>query len=81
MDGKRTYRDTLVQQVRDCGQELIDRADTMIGDGTTMITNFSITVIFEQGSVPLITYTTSVVNKTALRRLNNETQMTMEEQE
>ena len=30
---KKSYRDQLVQQIKDVGQEIIDRAEDMVGDG------------------------------------------------
>lgn len=43
------YREKLVQQIKDAGEELVNRADTLIH--------------------PEITFSTSVVNKTACDRL------------
>lgn len=63
------YRDQLVKQIRDAGQELIDRAETMVHPDLDLITDFNITLSFSQDSFPEITFSTSVVNKTAVDHL------------
>lgn len=63
------YRDTLVQQIKDAGQELINRAESMVHPENDLITDFSIVIHFEQHEVPTIDYTTSVVNKVACDRV------------
>lgn len=65
------YRDELVQQIKDVGQELIDRAESMVSKDTELISDFSINIYFPQGdagSVPTINYTTEVVTKSTLDR-------------
>lgn len=66
------YRDKLVQQIKDAGQELIRRAETMVAPGEDLITGMSITIDFTQGAdarAPEITYTKSVLNKTQVDRM------------
>ena len=63
------YRDALVQQIKDAGQELIDRAETMVHPESDLITDFSIMIRFKQDEFPTIDYTTSVVNKVACDRI------------
>lgn len=63
------YRNTLVQQIKDAGQELISRAESMVHPENDLITDFSIVIHFEQHEVPTIDYTTSVVNKVACDRV------------
>jgi len=63
------YRDKLVQQIKDTGQELINRAESMIHPSADMVTDFYITLNFSQDNFPEITYSTSVINKTAVNRL------------
>lgn len=63
------YRNTLVQQIKDAGQELINRAESMVHPENDLITDFSIVIHFEQHEVPTIDYTTSVVNKVACDRV------------
>lgn len=57
------YRNALVQQIKDAGQELINRAESMVHPENDLITDFSIVIHFEQHEVPTIDYTTSVVNR------------------
>ena len=64
-----SYRDALVQQIKDAGQELIDRAETMVHPENDLITDFSIMIRFKQDEFPTIDYTTSVVNKVACDRV------------
>ena len=63
------YRDQLVQQIKDAGQELINRAETMVHPDLDMITDFVIKLNFTQGVSPEINFSTSIVNKTAVDRL------------
>lgn len=64
-----SYRDALIQQIKDSGQELINRAESMVHPENDLITDFSIVIHFEQYKVPTIDYTTSVVNKVACDRV------------
>ena len=64
-----SYRDALVQQIKDAGQELINRAETMVHPENDLITDFSIMIRFRQDEFPTIDYTTSVVNKIACNRV------------
>lgn len=80
------YRNALVQQIKDAGQELINRAESMVHPENDLITDFSIVIHFEQHEVPTIDYTTSVVNKVACDRviyqkvkLHNNTRSIVEE--
>lgn len=69
---KMKYRDKLAQQIKDAGQELIRRAETMVAPDEDLITGMSITIDFTQGTdarVPEITYTKSVLNKTQVDRM------------
>lgn len=54
---------------KDAGQELINRAETMVHPENDLITDFSIVIHFEQHEVPTIDYTTSVINKVACDRV------------
>ena len=51
-----------MQQIKDSGQELIDRADSLVSPDLTEITDFNITLSFHQGECPTITIETEVVN-------------------
>lgn len=63
------YREQLVQQIKDAGQELINRAETMVHPDLDLITDFYITLSFSQDSFPEVSFSTSVVNKTTCNRL------------
>lgn len=63
------YREKLVQQIKDAGEELVKRADTLIHPDLELITDFNIALNFSQDCFPEITFSTSVVNKTACNRL------------
>jgi len=65
----RKYRDKLVQQIKDAGQELINRAETMVHPDLDLITDFYITISFSQDDFPEVSFSTSVVNKTNVDRL------------
>ena len=65
----KNFRDKLVQQIKDSGQELIDRADSLVSPDLTEITDFSITLGFHQGEYPTVTIETEVVNRRACERL------------
>lgn len=69
MQSSNKYCEQLVQQIKDAGQELINRAETMVHPDLELITEFYITLSFSQESFPEISFSTSVVNKTAVDRL------------
>ena len=46
---KKPYREELVQEIKDVGQELIDRADELVPKDLRLITGFSIRIEFNQG--------------------------------
>lgn len=66
------YRNKLVQQIKDSGQELIDRAEDMVGQGLDAITGFTIHIDMspdtQDKTAPCITWETSVLNKRILER-------------
>lgn len=59
----RNYRDDLVEQIKAAGQELIDRADQMLGPEVDLISGFNIYISFGHGSIPEIDFTTTVLSK------------------
>lgn len=66
------YRDDLVQQIKDAGQELINRAEEMLDEGTDLITDFHINIYFPQGEfapIPEISWTAEVACKRTFDRL------------
>ena len=69
MSNCKKYREQLVQQIKDAGQELINRAETMVHPDLDLITDFYITLSFSQDSFPKVSFSTSVVNKTTCDRL------------
>ena len=60
------YADTLIEMVKATGQELIDRAEELVGH-PELITDFDIWLRFPQGldDVPKIEVSTSVVSRKA----------------
>lgn len=50
IDNNKKYRDKLVHQIKDAGQELINRAETMVHPDIDLITDFYITLSFSQDS-------------------------------
>lgn len=46
---KKPYREKLVQEIKETGQELIDRADELVPKDLRLITGFSIRIDFHQG--------------------------------
>lgn len=69
MANSKKYREQLVQQIKDAGQELINRAETMVHPDLDLITDFYITLSFSQDSFPEVSFSTSIVNKTTCDRL------------
>lgn len=68
-DQQKKYRDELVQQIKDAGQELIDRAEYIVAPDLDLISNFDISISFSQDEFPTIRFTTEVVNKTIIERM------------
>lgn len=65
------YREDLIKQIKEAGQELIDRAEDMISENTDCITNFTIYISFPQGDLapcPEISWITDVTCKKTLER-------------
>ena len=69
INNNKKYRDKLVHQIKDAGQELINRAETMVHPDIDLITDFYITLSFSQDSFSEVSFSTSVVNKTTVDRL------------
>ena len=68
---QKNYRDDLVKQIKEAGQDLIDRAEEMVSENTDFISDFSISIYFPQGEyapIPEISWTTEVVSKNTLKR-------------
>ena len=74
-EGKRSYRDDLVQQIKDVGQELIDTAEQMVRKDVRGISGFYIHIDFPQGKcvgIPEITCSTETLCTNTYHRLLNE---------
>ena len=67
------YRDELIETIKATGQEIIDRAESMVDPNVDMITNFSITVDIPQpiDAAPSITWSTTVYNKNCIKLHEN----------
>ncbi len=65
----KNFKEELVQRIKEAGQDLIDRADQMVGDND-LITDFSIRVHCQPFDVcPTIEWTTEVFTKSTCERL------------
>lgn len=71
---KDKYRDDLVQVIKDIGQEIIDRAESMVGPDVDMITEFSVYADIPQpmDGPPTLGWSTKVLVKNFYDRLNGE---------
>ena len=69
------FRDALVQRIKETGQELIDRAEDMVGPGLDAIAEFYIHVDLSPDAVvvvaPCITWETMVLAKRTIERLRS----------
>jgi hypothetical protein len=67
------YRDEVVQQIKEAGQELIDRAESLVGKGLTEITDVRLVISVGRNTdemiFPEITVQTSVAVKNTIDRL------------
>ena len=63
----KNYRDNLVKKIKMAGQEIIDRAESMVSEDTDLITGFQITVDFPSHSDRIdpieIEFSTKVISK------------------
>ena len=66
------YRNEVVQQIKEAGQELIDRAESLVGEGLTEIADIQITIhIGAHGhavAVPSISIQTKVLIRNTMDR-------------
>lgn len=63
-----TYREQLIELVKASGQEVIDRAEDLVGDGELM-TEFTIQLLFPYDEVPTISTTRGYVSRKAMEVL------------
>lgn len=62
-------REELVKQIIEAGQELIDRAESLIGEGIDCVTNVSINIdLTPFNRTPEITISTSVLRMNTIKR-------------
>lgn len=61
----------LIQQIKDAGQELIDRAESMVGEHCDYITDFDIWISLNPADnpTPEISWTVKVACKETMKRL------------
>jgi hypothetical protein len=57
-----TYRELLIEMVKAAGQEVINRAEDIVGNGELM-TDFDIWLRFPRGEIPTIDCTRSYISK------------------
>ncbi len=66
------YRDEVVQQIKEAGQELIDRAESLVGEGLTEIVDVQITIYIgsrkDEMVFPSISIQTEVATKNTIDR-------------
>lgn len=76
MDAKGTnYRKELVKQIKDVGEELIIRAETLVPEDLDLVSGFHIDISFPQGGcalIPEIAVHTTVFVKRTLDRWRKE---------
>lgn len=56
-------RDALVEKIKCAGQDLIDRAESMVAENLDWISDFDIHISFSEGILSEITTTTTVLCK------------------
>lgn len=69
IEKQRTYNERLIEQVKALGQDVIDRAEDLVGSGD-LITDFDIWLRFPLDSFPTIEVTRSHVSRRYLDILN-----------
>lgn len=63
------YKEVLINQVKLLGQEVIDRAENIVGDND-LRTGFEIRLIFDQESIPVVECTTTHLSKRLIDSFN-----------
>lgn len=68
-----SYRDELVQRIKETGQELIDRAESMVDKEVDYITDFDIYINLSpdgvHAGIPTIQWNTTVANRNTLKQM------------
>lgn len=72
-----SYRDELVRKIKEAGQELINKAESMIGKDLTSIETVNIYITLDTArefgeQIPEIRYDVSMLNDITLERMNRE---------
>ena len=65
-------RNALVERIKCVGQELIDRADSLVSEDLDWITDFNIFISFSEGMLTEITTSTKVACKNEHKMLMNQ---------
>ena len=63
------FRESLVQRIKNAGQEIIDRADEIAGVDEALITNLSI----PETDIDTVSWTTEVLNRNHIKFCNERT--------
>lgn len=61
----KSYRDRLVGAIKGAGQDLIERADSLVSPDLTLITGIDIHITLNPCEVPTLTISTSVIPERA----------------
>ena len=61
----KSYRDRLVAAIKGAGQDLVERADSLISPDLTLITGVDIHITLNPSEVPTLTISTSVIPERA----------------
>lgn len=73
---KMSYRDELVQRIKETGQELIDRAESMVDKEVDYIADFDIYINLspddDHTGIPTVRWNTTVANRNTLKRMRGE---------
>ena len=65
------YRDELVERMKLAGYELIDRAESMVSPELNEISDFDISIYFNQDGLQTINFHTEIINRKELEwRIN-----------
>ena len=68
-----TYRDEVVQRIKEAGQELINKAESMVGPDLTLLISVDINVHLATNSdctlIPEIRYDVAFANESTMKRI------------
>lgn len=63
-----SYREEMIKQVKEFGQELIDRAEEIVPAEDSMVADFSISSYFQKDEAPTFSVDVTYVNKNTINR-------------